>query len=454
MIIVGAGPSGIFAAYELITLDPKLKVLMIEKGNSIEKRNCPIASKKKTSCSCSLCSVMSGWGGAGAFSDGKLTYSNVIGGNLSQQVIEDCMKYVSDVYESFGATDSYYDPSDSAIDELSRKAYINNLKLFPFKIKHMGTECSYEVLKAMQEDIIGRGVEVKFMDEVEEILFDTNTVKGVRTHLSHYMANCVILAPGREGSGWLVNEMKKRHVTSTRNYVDIGVRMEIPASVMSDITTQFYELKLEYYSKTFNDRVRTFCMCPYGEVIIENYGGLMTVNGHSYYKKKTANTNFAILVSTNFTEPFDKPLDYAKSITSLSNMLSNGVIVQTLGDLKRGRRSTVNRMKKGFVEPTLTAAIPGDISFVLPYRHLKNIMEMIDAMDKMIPGVGSEHNLLYAVEAKFYSAKIDTDDNYMTSVDGLYAIGDGAGLTRGLMQASISGTWVARQILSKMGGEL
>jgi hypothetical protein len=273
---------------------------------------------------------------------------------------------------------------------------------------------------------------------------DNNHVTGIETEAYFYCASVVIVAPGREGSGWLVDEMNRLRVKSSRNPVDIGVRMEIPAAVMEDITKDFYELKLEYYSKTFNDRVRTFCMCPNGEVIMENYDGLMTVNGHSYQNKKTDNTNFAILVSTTFTEPFDKPLDYAKSITSLSNMLSNGVIMQRLGDLRRGRRSTVRRMTKGFLKPTLPVAIPGDITFVLPYRHVVNILEMIEALDKMIPGVGSDHNLLYAVEAKFYSSKIDVNEQLETGVHNLYAIGDGAGVTRGLMQASISGVHVAQ----------
>jgi len=446
VIIVGAGPAGIFTAYELSKNAP-LKVLIIEKGQDIKHRMCPIASKKLDHCTCKTCSVMSGWGGAGAFSDGKLTYSKSIGGNLPEQVIDDCMEYVSSVYESFGATKSFYDPTKKVIEEYSRKAFINNLKLHSYKVKHMGTECSLDVLAKIYDYIIEKSVVVNFQEQVIDILESEGKVVGVRTNKGTYNSDIVVLAPGREGSGWLVEQTNKLGIKSTRNLVDIGVRMEIPSSVMEDIIPNFYELKLEYYSKTFNDRVRTFCMCPSGEVIMENYNGLMTVNGHSYKNSKTDNTNFAILVSTNFTEPFDQPLEYAKAITSLGNMLSNRVVIQRLGDLKRGRRSTEARIEKGFVRPTLTAAVPGDISFILPYRHMVNILELIEAMDAMLPGVGSDHNLLYAIEAKFYSSKISTDKDFKTNISGLFAIGDGAGLTRGLMQSSISGVHVARTIL-------
>lgn len=451
VIVIGAGPAALFATFELIK--NKKRVLIIEKGKNILDRSCPAIEFKKPCIRCNVCSVVSGWGGAGAFSDGKLTCSKEIGGHLSSYIedISGMMDYVLGVYREFGAPKDSYIPNAKFVDEFSRKAFINNIKFYPYDVLHLGTDKSIDVLSNMFNEMSkSEYLDVKFNETAMRIITDEEgvCVVALETNKGIYYTQDIIVAPGRGGSAWLTQEMERLNIGIERNAVDVGVRMEVPAQIMDEVlSNNIFDLKLEYYSKTFNDRVRTFCTCPKGQVIEENHNGFVTVNGHSYREKKTKNTNFSILVSINFTEPFNNPLNYGSSIISLGNMLAQNVIVQRYGDLKRGRRSNDKRIKEGFVEPTLKSAVPGDVSFVLPYRHLTDIMEMIETMNEVIPGINSEHNLLYATEVKFYSSKIVVNKNMQTDISGLYMAGDGAGLTRGLMQASMSGLFVAQNIL-------
>ncbi|MDI6600209.1 MAG: NAD(P)/FAD-dependent oxidoreductase [Thermoanaerobacteraceae bacterium] len=453
VIIVGAGPAGIFASYELMQNRPGLKVLLLEKGRSIEGRNCPIG--RGTSCSdCSPCSITSGFGGAGAFSDGKLTLTSEFGGVLDEYIgkneVVNLIRYIDEVYVRFGGTTEVHGRDEEKVKELSKKAAAADLKFIPAEIKHLGTEKCYEILKNMQSYLKER-VDLKTSCSVKDILVNEGKVTGVSTDQGDFYGKFVMVAPGRNGAGWFREQCEKLELNTRNNAVDIGVRVEVPAEILEDITDAVYESKLVYYTKSFDDRVRTFCMNPYGEVVEENVDGLKTVNGHSYKDKRTANTNFALLVSKEFTEPFHEPIDYGKYIARLANMLGEGVIVQRLGDLLDGRRSTPERIKRGLLEPTLKAAVPGDLSLVLPYRHLTDIIEMLQAMDKIAPGIYSKHTLLYGVEVKFYSSRVNLTEGLETEIENLYAAGDGAGVSRGLAQASASGVLVARQILGKVG---
>lgn len=453
VIIVGAGPAGIFASYELTQKRPGLKVLLLEKGRAIEGRNCPIG--RGTSCSdCSPCSITSGFGGAGAFSDGKLTLTSEFGGVLDEYIgkneVINLIRYIDEVYVRFGGTTETHGTDEEKIKQLTRRAASADLKFIPAEIKHLGTEKCFEILKNMQSYLSER-VELITGCTVREILVSDGKAVGVSTDKGDFYGKYIMVAPGRNGAGWFREQCEKLGLDTVNNAVDIGVRVEVPAEIMEDITDAVYESKLIYYTKSFDDRVRTFCMNPYGEVVEENVDGLKTVNGHSYKDKRTPNTNFALLVSKEFTEPFHEPIDYGKYIARLANMLGEGVIVQRLGDLLDGRRSTPERIKRGLLEPTLKAAVPGDLSLVLPYRHLTDIIEMLQAMDKIAPGVYSKHTLLYGVEVKFYSSRVDLTDGLETKIENLYAAGDGAGVSRGLAQASASGVLVARQILRKAG---
>ncbi len=455
VIIVGAGPAGIFTALEL-TKNSDLNILMLEKGKAIEKRNCPVNNKGVKCINCKPCSITCGWGGAGAFSDGKLTLTSAFGGVLdeyiSKQKLEELIKYVDQVYVEFGATTEVHGTDEEKVREIERKAAAADLKLIPARVKHLGTDKCYDILRKMQYQLSEK-VTIKTETPVKDILVDENTVYGVRTENGEeYYADYVVVVPGREGAEWFNEQTAKLKLKTKNNAVDIGVRVEVPAVVMEDITDAVYESKLIYFSKSFDDRVRTFCMNPYGQVVEENNNGIKTVNGHSYKDIKTQNTNFALLVSKEFTEPFKEPIAYGKYIATLANMLGEGVIVQRLGDLLDGRRSTYERIKRGLVEPTLADATPGDLSLVLPYRHLTSIIEMLQAMDKIAPGVYSKHTLLYGVEVKFYSSRVELTDKFETKIKNLFAAGDGAGITRGLAQASVSGVVVAREILNRLMG--
>ncbi|MGB9661037.1 MAG: NAD(P)/FAD-dependent oxidoreductase [Moorellaceae bacterium] len=458
VLIVGAGPAGIFTALELVRRGSGFKILLLEKGHDLDRRLCP---SKETGCSCrhcSPCSVVSGWGGAGAFSDGKLTLSPEVGGWLSEYVpeaqVEKLIAYADEIYRHFGAPEKVYGgPEDERIGDIQRRAILADLKLIPAPIRHLGTGRTQEILKAMREYLEKKGVEIRTDTPVEDILVAGGRVQGIITGAGEEIrASYVVLAPGRQGADWLRQVAGKLGLELAVNPVDVGVRVEVPAVVMEHLTSVIYESKFIFYSRKFDDRVRTFCMNPHGEVVLENNGGLITVNGHSYADKKTENTNFALLVSKTFTEPFKEPIAYGRYIAGLANLLGGSVLVQRLGDLLSGRRSTPDRLSKGLVTPTLKEATPGDLSLVFPYRHLTAIVEMLEAMDKIAPGVFSRHTLLYGVEVKFYSSRLKLNSGLMTQIEGLYAAGDGAGVTRGLAQASAAGVIAARDIMARAGG--
>lgn len=457
VIIVGAGPAGIFTALELVAAQTNLRILMLEKGRDIDQRVCP-ANEKSSSCvNCAPCSVLCGWGGAGAFSDGKITLSTEVGGMLEQYIgeqgLQELIGHVDKIYLQYGAPEKVYgvDQEDS-IRQIKRKAAFAELKLIPAPIRHLGTGRCQQILERMKDYLISQGVEVRHCMGVKEIVVENNVIRGVETVDGQLLySKYVVAAPGREGSEWLTKQAQRLNLKTAINPVDIGVRVELPAAVMEHLTSVIYESKFIYYSQSFDDKVRTFCMNPYGQVVAENNDGLITVNGHSHAHKKTDNTNFAILVSKTFTEPFKEPIAYGKYISRLANLLGGGVIVQRLGDLVAGQRTDRDRLNKCLVRPTLADATPGDLSLVFPYRHLMSIVEMLKALDVIAPGVYSKHTLLYGVEVKFYSSRLELTPELETKINCLFAAGDGAGVTRGLAQASVAGVVAARGILKREG---
>jgi hypothetical protein len=451
IIIVGAGPAGIFSALEL-TEKNNLSILMLDRGQDLNQRKCP-ASRGFECVHCDPCQVLSGWGGAGAFSDGKLTLSTEVGGWLNEYVsnkeLAELVDYADSIYLKYGAPEHTYGGEDETLEEIERKASLAGLKFIRQRIRHMGTERCVQTLRKMRQELNGK-VEFKPKSDVKGLMVKNNVVEGVETtNGERYFGRYVIAAPGRGGAEWFQSEAQALGLKTLNNPVDIGVRVEVLAPVMEELTKVLYEPKLIYYSKSFDDQVRTFCVAPYGEVITESYDGVLTVNGQSYAERKTENTNFAILVSTSFTEPFKEPIAYGKYIARLSNLLSGGVIIQRLGDLESGRRSTHERIDRSVVIPTLKNATPGDLSFVLPYRYLADIREMLQALDKISPGIHSRDTLLYGIEVKFYSSRLQLTNNLETKIHNLFTIGDGAGVTRGLIQASASGVIVAREILKR-----
>lgn len=459
VIIIGAGPGGIFCAYELLDKKPDLKVLMIEKGRSIEKRTCPKRVTKQC-VGCKPCSITTGFAGAGAFSDGKLSLSPDVGGNLPDILgYEETLKLIresDDIYLKFGADKSVYGADKQAeIREIRRRAIVADLKLVECPIRHLGTEEGYKIYAKLQQHLLEEGAELVFNTMVEEILMKDGRAVGVKTDKGDtYYAKEIVSAVGREGADWFKDKCEEIGIETTPGTVDIGVRVEVRDEVMQFLNENLYEAKLIYHTPTFDDKVRTFCTNPSGEVATEYYeGGLAVVNGHAYKSKeyKTNNTNFAILVSKNFTKPFKTPIEYGKQIAQLSNMLCGGkIMVQTFGDFKRGRRTTEERLCRNNLIPTLKDAVPGDLSLVFPHRIMVDIEEMLMALDKITPGIAGEETLLYGVEVKFYSNKVVVNRDFETSMKGLRAIGDGAGVTRGLQQASANGISVARSIIRTM----
>ena len=459
VIIVGAGPSGIFCAYELINQRPDLKVLMIEKGRRIEERQCP-KRKTKVCVGCQPCSITTGFAGAGAFSDGKLSLSPDVGGNLPEilgyEETVELIRESDDIYLKFGADTKVYGvDKEKEIREIRRKAINANLKLIECPIRHLGTEEGYKIYSRLQDYLLEHGVEMKFRTMVEQLIVENGEAKGVITNQGEtYQAGEIVSAVGREGADWFSHVCQENDIETKVGTVDVGVRVEVRDEVMDFLNKNLYEAKLVYHTPTFDDKVRTFCTNPSGEVATEYYdNGLAVVNGHAYKSQdlKTNNTNFALLVSKNFTKPFKTPIEYGKQIAQLSNMLCDGkILVQTFGDFRRGRRTTEERLCRNNLIPTLKDAVPGDLSLVFPHRIMIDIEEMILALDKVTPGIASDETLLYGVEVKFYSNKVVVNKDFETNVKGLRAIGDGASVTRGLQQASANGISVARSILAKI----
>lgn len=451
--IIGGGPSAIFAAYELISQNPDVRVVMIEEGNDIYRRRCPIAEKKVAHCvKCKPCDIMRGFGGAGAFSDGKYNFTTEFGGWLGEYIpgskVEELIDYVDSINLKYGAPQEFFTTKNATI---RKKAIEHDLHLLQAKVRHLGTEnnlqilkCIYEFLKDKMTFVFNRHVET-FHKEGDKF---TVTLKDGE---ASYECDYLIAAPGRAGSEWFSDQCRQKGLSLFNNQVDVGVRVEIPAEVFQHITDEVYEAKLVYRTKQYGDLVRTFCMNPKGYVVSENTDGIITVNGHSYRDEKlhSKNTNFALLVSNRFTEPFNEPLQYGKRIASFSNMLGGGVLVQRFGDLIKGRRTNEHRLAQSFTKPTLDAT-PGDLSLVLPKRHLDNIIEMIYALDTIAPGMANDDTLLYGVEVKFYSSRLKLTAELETEIPNMFGIGDGAGVTRGLSQASASGVHVARTIGERM----
>ena len=456
VIIIGAGPSGIFCAYELIKERPDLKILMIEKGRSIEQRNCP-KRKTKVCVGCKPCSITTGFAGAGALSDGKLSLSPDVGGTLPEilgyEKTAELIQEADRIYLQFGADEKVYGVEDrKAIEEIRTKAIRANLKLIECPIRHLGTEEGYKIYTRLQEHLLSSGVEILFMTMVKDIIVENGIAKGVITEEGDsYYAPEIVAGIGREGSEWFSHVCREHGIGTKNGTVDVGVRVEVRDEIMKELNEKLYEAKLVYYTPTFDDKVRVFCTNPSGEVATEYYdNGLAVVNGHAYKSKdlKTNNTNFALLVSKNFTEPFKTPIEYGKHIAQLGNMLSGGkILLQRYGDFRRGRRTTQERLLRNNIVPTLKDAVPGDLSLVFPHRIMVAIDEMIQALDKVTPGIASDETLLYGVEVKFYSNKVIVNKEFETNIKGLRVMGDGASITRGLQQASANGLFVARCIL-------
>ncbi len=458
VIIVGAGPAGIFTAYELVKESADLEILILEKGRDIYKRKCPKHTNGGICVNCKPCSITTGWAGAGAFSDGKLSLSHEVGGTLPDYIgVEETMemiKYTDDIYLNFGAApDVHGETETEAMRNIRRKSIEANLKLVQCPVRHLGTEKAQELYRSLFEFLKQKRVDVKFNSAVTDFVIQNSQIEGVKTAKEEFYAKNVVVAVGREGSNWLLQQCEKQHIPTEVGIVDIGVRVECRNEIMQEINDNFYEAKLIHFTRTFDDKVRTFCSNPGGFVSSEYYeGNLAVVNGHSYKNKKSDNTNFALLVSQKFTEPFNAPIEYGHHIARLANMLTqNKILVQRFGDLVRGRRTTSARLYRNNIIPTLKDAVPGDLSLVLPHRILFDIIEMIKSLDKVSPGLASDETLLYGVEVKFYSNIIKVDNSFQSkNIKNLYFGGDGAGITRGLMQASVNGVLIARQILKSI----
>ena len=464
-VIVGAGPSGYMCAYELIEKDPTHKVLLIDKGRDIYKRHCPVLEHKLTKCPLNkngyqecfpACSITNGFGGAGAYSDGKFTITTEYGGWLtdyiSDEQLEELIDYADKINLKFGATEHLTDPTTPEVKAIEKKALSVGVKLLRSKVRHLGTEENIKILKKIYEYLEDK-IDMLFSTKVVDLITEQDSIQGVKLENGEVIyADNVVLGVGREGSNWLEEILTQRGIKMTQNQVDVGVRVECPNLIMEEINNTLYEGKFVFKSSTGN-AVRTFCSNPGGHVVVENYEGVINVNGHAYSDSSllSNNTNFALLVSHHFTEPFNSPNEYAKRISSLANQLAcGGVIVQRYGDLIKGRRSTEKRIREGFVRPTLKEAVPGDLALCLPQKTLQSIIEMIEVLDNITPGIATEHTLLYGVEAKYYSAHPDINNKLeVNGLYNLYVAGDGAGITRGLAQSSACGIYIARNILER-----
>lgn len=448
VIAIGAGAAGAFMAYEFKKLNTDKKILVIDEGRAVSNRTCPITEGKVDHCiGCKPCNIMYGFGGAGTLSDGKYNITTNFGGDLHQYIGEDkameLMEYVDSVLMNFdGGDDLTLYSTDK--NDLKTKCLRHDLHLLDAKVRHFGTERNKVILQRIY-DYIKDDIDFKFMTKVVDVSYDNGIYKLITDDDKTYTCKNLVLASGRSGSKWISEICEKFGVNTKKNRVDIGLRIELPAEIFKHITDDVYEAKIMYRTKQYNDIVRTFCMNPYGQVVTENTNGILTVNGHSYTDDslKSQNTNFALLVTNRFTEPFEDSNEYGESIARLSNMLGGGVLMQRFGDLVKGRRSSKRRMAKSFTKPTLNATA-GDLSLVMPKRQLDDIIEMIYQLDKIAPGTANEDTLLYGIEVKFYNSLVDVDSKFETTMPGLFCLGDGSGVTHSLSQASASGVEVAR----------
>ncbi len=454
-VIIGCGEAGIYAAYQLCKKSPDMKIAVYDMGHDIYNRKCPIVAGKVKECiNCKVCDTMCGFGGAGAFSDGKFNFTTDFGGWLTDfmpaREVMDLIEYVDSINVSFGATTERFSTMSEEAKQLAKQALQHDLHLLQASCKHLGTERNLQILTNIYEYLKDK-VQFFFNTGVSEIHVDDDTYRLTLANGNEVSCTYLVAAPGRSGAEWFSKQCKKIGLSLINNQVDIGVRVELPATVFKHITDVVYESKLVYRTQRYGDSVRTFCMNPYGHVVTENVEGINTVNGHSYSDPalRSENTNFALLVSNRFTAPFDEPYRYGKHIASLSNMLAGGVLVQRFGDLVKGVRTNEHRLSQSFTKPTLTAAVPGDLSLTLPKRQLDDIIEMIYALDKIAPGTANYDTLLYGAEVKFYSSRLELSSELETKLPGFFAIGDGAGITRGLAQAGASGIKVADTIAER-----
>lgn len=461
VIIVGAGPAGIFSALELVNKREDLKILLVDKGKLIQDRNCPIVNKQSNKClNCSSCSIISGFGGAGTASDGKLTAGKGYGGRLEEYIGDEYFNQLLDevvnTYIQFGADDKYYEPNQDLANEVIRNGAKVGLKVIPAKVRHMGTDASRIILNNIY-DYLKDKITILMNSTVTTFLtYDENTIQGIVVNdKDYYFSSNIILAPERDGATWLDTVIKSFNIPIISMPVDIGVRVEVSNDICQYLTDQFYELKVLYNTPTYDDRCRTFCMNPSGYIVTEynKSQDIVTVNGHSLKNQKSNNTNFSILVTKNFTEPFNDPINYATHISRLANMLAGGnILIQRLGNLKNGRRSTHSRIERGMVQPTFNAE-PGDLSLVLPHRYVTDILEFLDALNEIIPGINHSDTLLYGIEIKLYSLRPQLNNDLSVpnfTNNNLYMIGDASNVSRGILQASASGIVAARSIIERM----